>query len=253
MTLPINEYISFVAERVVSVDETDHLERLKPSAILQYFQDVATAHADVLGIGYADMLAKNLVWIMSGVSAKIDRNPKIGEKIKVVTFPRKPGAAYAFRDYYIVDERENVIISGTSTWAVIDAEKRIIRRCAPHFVFDVSAYMRDPPFPPWRPNTDDYDESGFESVLSDVVRLSELDRNKHFNNARYGDVVLNAFDIDFVSERDIARFNIDFLNELRFGDRYKVSKLSAGDFSVVKGVSDRKEIFKSEIKWRKLQ
>ena len=42
----MNEFLSHSYKIVTAVDEFDFAERIKPSAILEYFQDLATVHAD---------------------------------------------------------------------------------------------------------------------------------------------------------------------------------------------------------------
>ncbi len=60
----MNEFLSHSYKIVTAVDEFDFAERIKPSAILEYFQDLATVHADEIGIGYHKMKEGNLCWVL---------------------------------------------------------------------------------------------------------------------------------------------------------------------------------------------
>ena len=61
------KYLSHSSEITVALDELDFLERLKPAAALQYFQDLATVHADEIGIGFEEMSARNMLWVLSKI------------------------------------------------------------------------------------------------------------------------------------------------------------------------------------------
>ena len=44
--------------------DLDKYDIIKPSAILEFFQDIAGIHADELGIGYETCKQKNLAWVV---------------------------------------------------------------------------------------------------------------------------------------------------------------------------------------------
>ena len=50
------------------------------------------------------------------------------------------------------------------------------------------------------------------------IHFTYIDSNKHVNNSVYGDFACNLLPLEVVSEKDIARFSISFLNEAVAGD-----------------------------------
>ena len=46
-------------------------DKISPKSILNIFQDVASYHAGEIGVGYEDMLAKNLYWVLSRIKYDI--------------------------------------------------------------------------------------------------------------------------------------------------------------------------------------
>ena len=243
------KYLSCSMEYSVAVDEVDFCERLKPSAVLQYFQDLATEHAEILGIGFQKMLKSGLIWVLTRLSVKILRYPIIGEKLTVTMFPRKPHVADAIRDYYITDKDGNVIISGSSKWVVIDVNNHMIRRCANLFDFSDEQYIPTEPFENANRTLSDKDGQ-YECVMSDRVHICELDRNVHMNNARYGDIMLNAFSVDWLKKHTIQEFDINFLSELKYGDCYRVFKSDDDSISFLRAECDDKASFRAEIHWK---
>ncbi len=245
-----DKYLSYSEKFVVAVDEVDFLERLKPSAVLQYFQDIATAHADILGIGYEKMREKNMIWVLTRISVEFYRYPQIGEEIVVTTFPKKPNIADAVRDFYMTDSKGNVIVAGSSKWLVIDADSRMIRRCSVLFDYKADEYIPQNPFDGANSTLSDIDEE-YGCVMSNTVRLSDLDRNRHMNNARYGDIILNAFDPKKFESEIIKGFDINFLNELRYGDNYCVYRADKDDISSIKADREGTTVFRARICWER--
>ncbi|MCI9031134.1 MAG: hypothetical protein HFK09_01250 [Clostridia bacterium] len=244
------KYLSHSSEITVALDELDFLERLKPAAALQYFQDLATVHADEIGIGFEEMSARNMLWVLSKLSVKYYRSPKVGEKITVTTFPRKPSMAYALRDYYVTDKDENVIMSGSSKWLVIDKDNHMIRRCSPLFSYSDEVYFPNDPFENANKTVSDARDTEMRLAMSDMVRLTDIDRNRHMNNARYGDMLLNVFTPEYLKTHEIERFDLNFLNELKFGDKYDVYCVTDDSFAEIRAERGGESMFRAEIKWK---
>lgn len=249
------EYLQSKRDITVAVGDMDFNNRIKPCAIMEYFQDIATEHAEILGVGYADMLAKNLVWVMSRVSMKILKSPLAGEILTVKTFPEKPKAAEVNRGYYLYNKAGDLVISGSSKWCVLTADTHAIRRCAPHFEFDDSLYVPYEPFQDANPKVaalKDLENTVTEGPFPYRVEVSDLDRNFHMNNACYGDVVLNVCGVEKLKTHMLARLDVNFISELFIGDRYEVYKAhrdSATYFEAKKSGSDA-VIFRARAEWR---
>lgn len=66
------------------------------------------------------------------------------------------------------------------------------------------------------------------------VRYFDLDANRHVNNARYFDWLLDPLGRDFLRENQIKRFNLQYLQEVRNGEivESKVNKLQTNDGTV---------------------
>ena len=248
------KYLQYSQEIQVSVNDVDFCERLKPAAVMEYFQDIATEHAVVIGTGYAEMKLKNLVWVMSRMSYKLFRNPRIGEKLTIVTYPEQPKAAEAVRDYYIQDEAGDIIVSGSSKWCVLDYVTRRIQRCAPLFSFESSEYIPYPPFEDANLRIASFSaEEAKEGPYSYAVQLTELDRNFHMNNARYGDVLLNVCTVEHLKTHGFARVDVNFLSELLVGDCYEVYKALYEDCMVIEARKAGTDavVFRARAEWVK--
>ena len=249
----MSAYLSYQTIIETDVDEFDFLGRIKPSAILAYFQNVAVAHANLLGIGYAAMQEKNLCWVLNRLSAVIEKSPAPGEKIIVTTFPHKPSFADVLRDYIVTNESGERLMLGTSRWCVLDTLTTAVRRCAPLFPYSDDRYTPDftlkdgnPQLPAWE-NVEAESVDAFEGF----VRLSDLDRNIHMNNVRYADAVMNGCDFDFYATHTICALDFNFLAQMRVGDDYIVRRKDKGKESFFEMISPKnpRPIFRARLQW----
>lgn len=244
----MSDYLHYTQRILTAVDEFDYYERLKPSALMQYFQDLATVHATHIGIGYEEMKEKNLCWVLSRLSARITVSPMLGDTVTVTTYPRKPHLVDAVRDYYVTDSTGKQIACGTSKWCVLDIKSRAIRRCSPLFAFDDGMYIPQEPFADGNPQLPSIKDA--PTVAHNNVSITDLDRNLHMNNARYGDAIYNACTLDFLNAHSISAFDLNFLSELKAGESYDIRKRDAGDESYFEAVrADGLPVFRARIEW----
>ena len=250
------QYLQHEHNITVAVNDADFHREIKPGAIMGFFQDIAVDHAEMLGFGSAEMRARNLVWIMARMSFLVSRLPKIGDKLTVRTFPEKPGAFDVNRGYYIFDKTGSEVISGSSKWCVLDINTNKLQRCAPVFEkFDDSEFIPYPPFEDANPKIKAAQNTGQtgETPLIFQVQVTDLDQNFHMNNARYGDVILNACGVEMLQNNRLARLDVNFISQLFVGDKYEVYKVQKGDtiFIEAKKPGSDTAVFRANAEWRK--
>jgi len=254
----MNEYLQYSQNIIVTVNDTDFNGLVKPSAILGYFQDVATTHAAIIGVGYDEMVAKNLAWVLIRTSYKVVRSPMLGEQLTVTTFPEKPRISDVNRSYYIYDSAGELVISGASKWCAIDLTAHKLNRCAPLFAhFDNSAFIPTQPFDdvnPKLPAISDYGVT-IDEPTAFTVQVTDLDRYHHMNNAKYGDAVLNICGLAMLKSRSIARFDANYISQLFVGDKYSSYKVTIGNTThiEIKKSSTNDVAFRARIEWHAKQ
>lgn len=247
------EYLHKTQTIATAVDEFDFAERIKPAAILEYFQDIATSHADDLGIGYERMRQMNMCWVLSRLRFEIDAFPALGEDIVVTTFPRLPRLAETARDYIVTDRFGKSLFRGTTRWCVLDIQSRKVCRCAPLFTYPNSAYTPVSVIPAGCEKLPALDalEGDTDRVFHDAAKITELDRNGHINNARYADIVVNSCDFDFYAGHTMKSFSINYLSEMLVGTRYTVGIKTRNNASYFEATADDdgKPVFRACVEW----
>lgn len=195
----------------------DKFDRIMPSAILDLFQDAAGQHAEEIGVGFGDMLARNYLWVLTRVKFKILSAPTRYGTVIVKTWPLPPNRFTYRREYCVEDLLGQKLIIGSSEWAIIDSKERRL--------------VSDPDLYPFKDGF--CEEVSFEGKLGKVhnfetddepytinVGYSELDINGHVNNTKYANYVMNALN----PEKDyvIDTFQIDYRKEIMQDTRLSV-------------------------------
>ena len=257
------KYLNHGKEITVALGDTAFNGVLKPSAVMDYCQDVAAEHAAGLGFGYGDLIEKNLAWVLVRMSLIIDKSPKTGETLMIRTFPETPKVMDVNRRYYITDKTGETVVFASSKWCVMDITSQKIKRLASVFEkFPDSDFLPGDPCDDTNPKIQTQADSGFESgrnaglsagsVSAFTVQTTDLDRNLHMNNARYGDIILNACDIDMFKENSISRIDLNFVSQLFLGEKYEVYKSHKGNVTFIEaGKQDSSIIFRSMVTWQR--
>jgi acyl-ACP thioesterase len=208
--------------------EADVTARATASALLQFMQESAWNHAEHLELGYSHLVKKNLAWVMARLSLHIKTLPKWHETITLNTFPSGRDKLFAYRDFRITSQKDDVLAIGTTTWLVIDINRRRPQRTDTYFhINDWGEYERS--YPGFAPKVDAFEAA--DSTTNRRVHYSHLDVNGHLNNVKYLDFVLDSFSPDFRAENDLVELDMNFTNEALLGDQIKIQTFEKdGDF-----------------------
>ena len=238
---PSRYTLSFVPDYL----DIDYSYRVKPSFLLNSFQLLSGVHADMIGVGYGRMAAEcNAFWVLSRIHVKLERVPMFAEKLNITTWPLPAEGASCMRCYKVEDEKGNVICRAKAMYLILDLTKHTLR--TPKSLGD---------FGPDKYETETYADIALDKILpepdmselfSRPVRLSDLDMNMHMNNAKYADLLFDAFSADEVKDKYIGDFQINFVSQLREGDNVTVCRNTGG--SLVFGADDdKKQVFISAV------
>jgi acyl-ACP thioesterase len=198
----------------VQTRDCDQYDNFKPSSVLDYFSDIASYHADMIGVGYKATLEMGLYWVVLFQEFEImDNSVKPNDEIIISTWPSAHYKLEYERDFLITDINKKPIIKGRSNWVLIDVEKRMIKRANPNFNGEMMDYRN---YEEKSKRKLDLSSDVYIKEEDYVVRKTDLDHNLHMNNARYLDVVFNM--VDFKAKK----VEIAFIKEARLGDTINV-------------------------------
>lgn len=198
----------------VQTRDCDQYDNLKPSTVLDYFSDIASYHADMIGVGFKPTYEMGCYWVVLFQEFEVvSDNIKPNDEIIISTWPSMHYKLEYERDFLVTDINKNVLIKGRSNWVLIDTEKRMIKRANPNFngkMYDVRNYEEK------SKRKLDLSSSNYLMETNYIVKKTDLDHNFHMNNARYLDIVFNMVDFK------MKKVEIAFIKEAKLEDNINV-------------------------------
>ena len=111
-------------EYTLRASDFDKYLRIKPSSVLELFQDAAGQHAEEIGVGYEEMAKRSYAWVLTKVKLKFVSNPKNYQNVIIKTWPISPDRLTYRREFIIEDDKGNRLVGGSSEWVVMHWKKR---------------------------------------------------------------------------------------------------------------------------------
>lgn len=227
--------------------QVDFQENIKPTNLMQLFQEAAGNHAHHLGAGYANLAKEKLFWALSRIRVEIGRLPKWGDEIHIETWPCSLVGPFFRRDFNFYNSDKEVICRGVSGWLLLSAETMRPQRSdrlSAGLPFNEGKYAL-PLFPERLSGTAD------TPVFSKKILYNEIDVNYHVNNTRYLDWVMDCFDGDFYRNHHLRGFSLEFLGEMHWGDEVELRSGREGSSSHIQALNLKtgKTAFKADVDW----
>jgi len=237
--------------RVESFDADLH-NKLKISSVFNYMQDIAAKHADDLGVGYRVLLENQIFWVLSWAKVEVKKLPSYGESVKIKTWAKGKNRLFYMRDFLIYNDRDEEIIKATSAWLLLDAKTKRMT--------DLTKIGMELPSFPEEHAIDEYPGkfnflTNEEKLFRRKVFYSDIDINKHVNNSRYLEFILDCYNQSEHDKKEIKTVTISYKGETHFMDELTISRSSLteeSDSDILKAVrdSDSKDIFSCLINWK---
>jgi len=213
------EKSTFEKEYEVQYYEIDFKGRLLVTSLINYFGDIATKHSQVIGGSLEYLKEKGIAWVLYKWNIHIDRYPHYGEKITVRTKACSFKKFYAYRTFEVLDKEGNIIAGADSVWILIDIDRRKILRITEDMyeMYGISEknkellYVKKIKLP-----------KKFSIEKSFKVRYSDIDTNRHVNNVKYVDWMIETIPLDIVLNYSIKNLNITYEKEALYGENITI-------------------------------
>ena len=204
-------------------DSTGHLSL---QAAFSLFSDSANAHADLLGVGYFDLIQQDLFWLAVKAKVHFQERPQLGETVTLATWPETPGRIRSIRHYQMC-RGDQVLVCGKTEWAIINWETQDLvppRDLFPEgFAFPEETAL-DQPF---ARVPDKF--QGIEAFAEYRVRSTDIDVGKHMNNAAYARALVGTFSNEELAALEVRDMDISYRTSCFEGDLLTFQRRDAGD------------------------
>lgn len=200
----------------IRISELDSHGRLRLPALLEYLQETAATHAGQLKFHNADMMGENLGWVLTKLYIELESLEDLGESVTVESWASGSNRLYANRDFRILTEDGKELGRATSSWLVLDLESRRPAKTGELFK-NIKEIERPPILERKFARLPRLESSDYEEEYS--VNFNHLDINRHVNNVRYVDWLLETIPHDILKEKSPVKVELNFLAESLIDDR----------------------------------
>lgn len=212
---------------------------LSLTSLADLFQETAWRHADSADFG-RNLGEDDLMWALSRLDIRVNKFPKWGDKIHLFTGGRGADKLFAFREFLISDQNQQVLARGMSSWLLLNSISKRIQK--PESVLPAALF--DPTVKPaWQPSK--ISVSG-DLITSEevIVRLSDLDLNNHVNNTSYIRWVEDLlFDHDILPDSLV----VNYLSECRIGESVLIKLFKKEMGFILSGSVNNKLVFTAQV------
>ena len=213
----------------------DYSGRLGYAGAFAVLMDLATEHAEHLGIGLAAMKAKNRFWVTVRTKIIFHERPAVSEAVRLITWPEKPGAVRCNRSYEI-RRGDKLLIAGRTEWAVMNTEANAIAPAADLFPADLDYVSGSSVSEPFVRIPARFD--GTEPFASYTVRSTDIDLGGHMNNAAYPRALFGAFSAKELEAMQARSIDLIFRAPCYEGEKldfYKKESEGVTDLRIARG------------------
>ena len=196
----------------------DRYNRLKPSALLDMMQQVATNQCAGLRLDWDTMAGMGLFWAVTRTHVQILGHAEPGTTVTVETWPGVTSRVAYPRSTIGYDEKGNEIFRAISLWVLMDLNSR--KMVLPgKSGLDFTGIERGCELAV--PGS--LAPAKLEGLQSRTVRYCELDLNGHMSNTRYLDWMEDLLPSSFHKDHPMAEFTISYLSEAKEGETVDLS------------------------------
>ncbi len=231
----------FAFDSMVRYSEVDHTSRLTLPGIINYFQDCSIFQSEALGIG-VDFLEKiGHVWLLSYWQVKVDRYPKMGEKIRIHTWATKFAGFFGYRNFAMEDADGGTAACANSLWTYMDLGKRRPIRPSQR---ELDLYGVGEALPMEPVSRKIALPEGMQAMSAFTVRRDQIDTNEHVNNCQYVQMALEALDAQAADsghprEGTVRKLRVEYKKSAMYGDRI-LPKVGGDEDRTVAALCDTK-------------
>lgn len=210
----------------VGASMCDFSGRLGLANTFALFQDVASEHAEAIGVGFAAMRARDSFWLTVRTRVHFYERPELMLPVEASTWAHAPGATRCDR-FYRLTTGEKLLAEGRTEWCVYDIVKNAVRPTAEAGFDPGIAFCEDTvlgaPYARFR-----HDFADADCACKHVVQPSDVDLGRHMNNVAYLRMLTDSFRVEEQALMDVEEMEILFCLPCFEGEVLEVMRRETG-------------------------
>ncbi len=193
----------------------DHTSTMGLESTVKLFMDIASVHAEQLGVGMTAMREKKFFWLTARTMVHMARRPRMLEPIEVVTWPMPVKEVRCVRQYEILSGGEPVV-TGKTVWAILDLETKKVLPAKGFFPAELAMPEDDVCPQPFARISKDFSDA--QTIGTCPVRSTDIDLGGHMNNAAYVRALLGCLPCAEQNAEAFTDLEINYLTSCYEGD-----------------------------------
>ena len=241
--------IAHIEPFTIRTYEIDHKKVCTAPALIKLMDEAAMQNVIQLKLSVWDLEKDKISWVLMRKYLKINRLPNLGERINIYTSPAAFEKFFTYRDYKAYAENGDLLAWSSSTWLLMDTEKRRMARI-PEYILAFNDQM--PPLEECleRPGAKLAKFGVGTYAKTYQVGWYDLDFNQHLNNVFYTKWMLEALAIEVLEHKKLLDFQIEYRIEGRLNEKIvaEIQQLTESTF-LHRLVRDGNELAKGMTVW----
>ncbi len=195
----------------------DGMRRVKLTALLDFLQDVATAHSDSLGLTLENMRRDGAFWVLISFDITLHALPQIDDRVTVETWSSGVKTVYGYRNFRMLNADHSVLLEASSVWVYMGWETMRPLRVPPE---KAALFAPLSAVTPLRKLSLPQPQQETPALTYHVMRR-DIDTNQHVNNVKYLELAMEALPESFW-QRTPTRLELQFLHAATLGETLEV-------------------------------
>ncbi len=216
--------------------DTDANRNVRPSKIVEYMQETANRQCEVSGLPLEWLRdEKHLAFILGALSLNIYEPLHAYEDIEVHTWC-KEAKSYIFNRYFDITRDGKLIAEATSTWVLIDLERKNMVRASAYDFFDGCFYYDEPvDAEKLLPKARIAKDAEMREVGKRKISYSDIDYNMHMNNTHYPDMLCDYLSemTDAENAHTVSQMSLSYLKESALGATLTVTRSEKDEDGII--------------------
>lgn len=213
--------IVFSRSYYLSASECNAQQELSVPILAEKLIEVATEHANHLGIGNPDMPKPDMGWVLSRLTIEMQRYPHENTEYTVNTWVEDWNRHFSRRAFSISDCNGKVIGYARSIWMVLNTKDRsnaglselvFNRKWIPNLECPIPMQEKHARIAP------DNESAHYK------FKYCDIDFYRHVNTTRYIVLLLNQFAMEEYDRNIVGRLELSFLHEASYGMDIRIMK-----------------------------
>jgi len=184
------------------------------------------------GYGITDMNTTRKSWILLSWKVEVKQRPLINDSLTVKTWSRCIDRFYAFRDFEVRNQYDEIVCIATSKWVFMDIDSGRLVKVSDEIAQKYKPELNSRVF-------EEHDLSKLKEPDGEIFKTkfkitrNLIDVNKHLHNIYYLDIAKEALPEEIGISNELNYFEIMYKKEIKLGENVNAIYTKSDDFHYV--------------------